>query len=224
MIRLSPRLAAVASLVREGAILADVGTDHAQLPVALAEAGIIRGGVASDVNEGPVGHAAECVRAHRLEDRLAVVLTDGLRGLEGYAPTDIVIAGMGGELIRDILAASPIPKQPGIRLILQPMTMQHELRRYLTENRFFIREERLALDGRLYNILCAEYDESQTEAPYSTLELMLGRRLIETRPAHFEAYIARQLAILDGRIGGMTQAGLDTGELTELRCAIAALL
>ncbi len=228
MIRLSPRLAAVASLVREGAFLADVGTDHAQLPAALMECGKIRGAVASDVNEGPVAHARETVRACGFEGQIDVLLTDGLAGLEGYAPTDIVIAGMGGELIRDILAASPIPKKSGVRLILQPMTMQRELREYLSTGHFHISRELLSLDsnlnGRLYNILCAEYRADDAESPYSELELVVGRRLIEERPAHFEAYIARHLEILDVRIGGMDKAGLDTSGLKALRWDIAALL
>lgn len=228
MIRLSPRLAAVASLVREGAFLADVGTDHAQLPAALATSGKIKGAVASDVHEGPVLRAKECILAHRLHEKIEVLLTDGLNGLERYEPTDIVIAGMGGELIRDIIATSPIPKRNGVRLILQPMTMQKELREYLTQNHFYIREELLARDeglhGRIYNILCAEYDEIHTEPSYSPLELVIGRRLIEAKSPLFGVYITRQQAILDRRIDGMNQAHLDTAELRNLRADIAALI
>ena len=153
------RLAAVASFVREGAYLADIGTDHAYLPIFLAERGRISYAVASDIRPGPLSRAEENIRMAGLSERIQTIQTDGLSGLERYPLTDIVIAGMGGELILSILLAVPWVKQPGRRLILQPMTKAELLRRGLCREGFRILEESAVPDGsRCYAVLLAEYD------------------------------------------------------------------
>mgnify|MGYP003301554816 CR=1 FL=1 len=103
--KLDARLLAVASLVREGAYLADVGTDHAYLPIVLVLEGVSKKAVASDINEGPYLRALSNVRAHSLSDKITALCTPGLDGIEKYAPTDILICGMGGELIFRIIKA-----------------------------------------------------------------------------------------------------------------------
>ena len=98
------RLRAAAGFVRQGARLADIGTDHAYLPVSLLRGGRIPFAVASDISAGPLAHARETAAFAGIgEDRLALVLTPGLRGIEAYRPTDITICGMGGEMIVGIL-------------------------------------------------------------------------------------------------------------------------
>ena len=132
--RLDRRLAAAASFIREGAVIADVGTDHAYLPIALCLAGRISGGVVTDINKGPIERAMANIRAHQLDGRLAAIHTDGLRGAEKYSPTDITILGMGGELIAGIISRAEWTKDKSIRLCLQPMTHAEILRGYLAEN------------------------------------------------------------------------------------------
>lgn len=152
-ITLGDRLAACASLVRRGAFLCDVGTDHAYLPIYLCESGVISRAVASDINEGPILRAKENIAAHRLADKIDTALTGGLHSLEERGFSDIVIAGMGGLMIRDIISEAPFLRDEKISLVLQPMKNEDELRLWLSENGFLIADERLALDsGKIYQI------------------------------------------------------------------------
>ena len=155
-IKLSRRLRAAADFVREGAVAADVGTDHAYLPIALCRAGRIRSAIASDVNEGPIMRAREHIAAFGLQEQITTLLCDGLSALEPYAPTDILVLGMGGELIVHILAGAPWLCREGIRLILQPMTHPEAVRRYLADGGFAIVEECLVEEGKIYQIIVAE--------------------------------------------------------------------
>lgn len=155
MIGLSPRLKTVAGLVEKGARPADVGTDHARLPIWLVQNGIVERAVASDLRPGPLAHAAETVGRCGLGDRIRLVLCDGLDGIDPDDTDTVVLAGMGGETIRDILARAHWVKQGARRLILQPMTAADTLRGFLYENGFMLLDERLTLDaGRVYQTLC----------------------------------------------------------------------
>lgn len=155
-ITLSKRLAAAASLVGKGTV-ADIGTDHAQLPIWLIQNGHARA-LASDINEGPCQRARTNIYAWGLHGKIKVKCCAGLDGIEDFAPDNIVIAGMGGEMIASILAASEYPKRSRCRLVLAPQSMQDVLRRYLYENGFKIDAETVVLDGgKYYQILAASY-------------------------------------------------------------------
>ena len=159
MQKLKPRMAAAAAFAREGKRFADVGTDHAYLAVSLCESGFAPGGVASDIHKGPLDRARQNIAAAGLSDRIVLHLGNGLDGLQAEAPEDIYILGMGGELIADILSRAPWVQNGNVRLILQPMTHQRDLRTYLLGNGFSILDETLTEeDGRIYQILCAAYD------------------------------------------------------------------
>ena len=100
------RLCAAAGYARQGKLIADVGTDHAYLPVYLVESGVSKGALATDINRGPLERAAANVAAAGLCDRITLRLADGLDGVADLAPEDIFILGMGGELIARILGDS----------------------------------------------------------------------------------------------------------------------
>lgn len=152
------RLKAVASFVRRGSRLIDVGTDHALLPCALVAAGHCPGAIASDVRRGPTEAARRSIISTGLSDRIDVRLGDGLSTVGAEEVDDIVIAGMGGETIASILEAAPWVQNPRYRLILQPMTRAERLRRYLFENGFTILEELPVTDGHHhYTVQCVEY-------------------------------------------------------------------
>ena len=102
-VQLSGRLQAIADLVTCRTVLADVGTDHAHLPVWLCETGKIKSAIAMDVRRGPLLRAEESIRLAGLEDRIRLRLSDGLEQLRAGEADSIVIAGMGGILIRTIL-------------------------------------------------------------------------------------------------------------------------
>ena len=206
-VRLDPRLEAAASFVRRGSVLADVGTDHAYLPVHLLTEGIARFALAADVNRGPLGRA------------------DGLVGAEPERDgvTDIAVCGMGGELIARIVGASDYTKKPGVRLILQPMSSPAELRTFLAENGYRILDERLAESaGKIYACLLAEYDgEARAFTP---AELLLGRANIEKMEPLFPAFARVWLNRLSVEIEGRRRGDLDTREAEALRDEIGRIL
>ena len=158
MITLDKRLSVVAAMVRPGSRLADIGTDHAYLPVHLVQAGVCPGAIASDIGAGPLDAARHTVTANGLTSEIALRLGDGLSTVTAEEVEDIAIAGMGGETIAAILEAAPWVKDGRLRLILQPMTKAEDLRRWLLTNGFAILEERLIQDKRhLYPVMAAEY-------------------------------------------------------------------
>lgn len=168
------RLKSCAALVRDGAALADVGTDHAYLPIYLLSEGRIERAVLSDINEGPLLKAKENVLESGYSDRVSFELCDGARELAKYGATDYSVCGMGGELIADIIAAAPQLKNGEIRLILQPMTKPEALRAYLFDNGFSILEESYSFDeGKYYVAILAEYTAAVTE--YTPADAHFGK-------------------------------------------------
>ena len=191
---LTPRLTAAASFVRKNSVVADVGTDHAYLPIALVLGGISRSAIASDINEGPYMRALVNIRNYSLSGKITALCTPGLDGIEKYSPTDILICGMGGELIAAIIDAAPWTKSEKIRLVLQPMTHADTLRKYLLDNGFSIIDEKIAKEEKIYQIICAEY--TGTTEIYSELELIFGKANIERGGEIFREFVAKQITIL----------------------------
>lgn len=207
---ISKRLRAAADFVRAGAFVADVGTDHAYLPIYLAKTGKIRGGVASDINEGPYLCAKKNIAAEGLSDILTACHTAGLSGIEEFSPTDIMICGMGGELIASILDGAPWVKNGKIRLILQPMTHPEILRKYLLDSGFNIKDEKIVHEDKLYVVLSAEYSgisESYTEA-----ELLLGKKNIERATDELYMLIDWQIGVERRIADAKTSGGADAAE------------
>jgi len=204
-IRPDARLTAVAAQVREGITLYDVGTDHAYLPVYLMEQGRVSHAVASDVAEGPLASAMETVVAAGLTDRIETVLSDGFRNVTLVPPCDVTIAGMGGDLMARILSDEPAVKDGDVRLILQPMTKQEHLRRYLADNGFSIDTELVAEAGKLYEILVCHY----TGEPYalSDEELLIGRRGARREDAVFYRLVEKKRQALCRTAEGKRRGG-----------------
>ena len=131
-IKLSKRLKAVANYVDNGARLADIGSDHAYLPTYLMQKLVIDFAVAGEVVKGPFEIAKNHVSEADLSDRIEVRLANGLGAIENTDKIDtIVIAGMGGILISELLEAKKSVAHNLDKLILQPMQAQDELRKYL---------------------------------------------------------------------------------------------
>ena len=216
---MTPRLLTAASMVRKGAVVADVGTDHAYLPIYLVSAGVARRAVASDINQGPLSRAEANIQRFSLSSQISTRLTPGLAGIEEYAPTDILICGMGGELIASILEAAEFVRDPEIRLILQPMTSSRELRLWLSANGFAITEERLAKEKeKLYVVIAATY----TGEPYtmSVEDSYIGFGDGELLPE----WIAKQLGGLQKQADGLAKAGREDGALCALIASLTARL
>ena len=246
MIRLTPRLLTAAAYVRPGHLTADVGTDHAYLPIWLCESGtltpvpvpdgapVMKGqpypaslcAIASDIHQGPVDRAALHVRMAGLADRILTVRTDGLHGLECFSPTDIIIFGMGGELIASILAEAPWTKDPAVRLILQPMTHAEKLRTFLLDNGFAVIGETLsAEESRIYQTICVEYRPKE-QPPADARRpacLLTGFAYPDGQRSLHRELIRRMINTHTASRDARASAGLDTDEENRLLDDLAAL-
>lgn len=155
--KLGERLAALAAFVPMGACVADIGTDHAYLPIELVLKNIARYAIAGDIHKGPYLAAKENIENLGLAEKISVRYGNGLAVLAPGEVDTVVIAGMGGSLMVEILTSqSPITSSLK-RLILQPMIGAATLRRWLIANGWNIIDETLVQDeGRLYEIIVAE--------------------------------------------------------------------
>lgn len=155
---LDKRLLSCAGFVRAGAVFADIGTDHGYLPLFLLKEGRIKRAYLSDVNKGPLSSAERNAAAEGLADKCEFILTDGAAALKDKGITDYAICGMGGELISRIIEDAPHLFTEGVRLILQPMTKQECVRRFLAERGFTVVGERFSYDsGKYYATIAAEF-------------------------------------------------------------------
>lgn len=146
--KLSERLQMVASLIRPGYPIADIGTDHAYLPVYLLQENKIPSALACDLREGPLLNARQTVERYGFADRVELILSDGLKALSPGCVNDFVIAGMGGNLIADILAASSWIADTDNHFVLQPQSHAEDLREYLVNSGFKILRETVSKEGR----------------------------------------------------------------------------
>ena len=156
----------VASFVPQGAVILDVGSDHAYLPIELVERGQIEAAIAGEVVEGPFQSAVKNVEAHGLKEKIQVRLANGLAAFEEEDQvTVITIAGMGGRLIATILEEG-LDKLSNIqRLILQPNNREDDLRIWLQDNGFqIVAESILEEAGKFYEILVVEAGQMELSA------------------------------------------------------------
>lgn len=198
---LTPRLALAASMVPEGARLADIGTDHGKLPVNLLLAGRVRSAIGSDIRPGPLAHAARNAEEHGVA--LPLRLAAGLAGVAPEECDTVTIAGMGGETIADILADAPWTRAGEHLLILQPMTMLPVLRSRLAANGYRTEAERLCQEGEKFYVVIAARGGGAARA-LTPLEALAPEALLAdplARP-YFAALLRRERAALRGMRAG----------------------
>lgn len=186
------RLERVAANVPVGARLADIGSDHAYLPVALMRRGVITAAVAGEVATTPFHAAQRTVRDNGLEQHVSVRLADGLAAIEpGDGITAISVCGMGGETIRDILDNGKLHLSGQERLILQPNGGEQPLRQWLMDNGYRILGEELLRENRFYyEIIVAERTGAVT---YTDEQLYFGPLQMQARSPEFLAKWQRML-------------------------------
>lgn len=175
-VQLSKRLTMIASFIRKGAYFADIGTDHAYLPTYVCLKDKEAKAIASDVSDGPFQVAKKTVQLYGLTDRVDVRLDDGLKGIKKEEPlTDIVVAGMGGKLILDIV--TDIDEYLSVkRLILQPNNEAIRLRQFFYEHSFRLTDEKVVEEnGHFYDILI--FDKNEDKNVYDT-EVCLEKQLL----------------------------------------------
>ena len=159
---LQPRLQALADLVADGAHIADVGTDHGYLPVYLLQEKKIAFAIASDINVEPLEHARRTAKEFGIGENIEFRLCGGLDLIRAEEVDTVIVAGMGGETIASILTAAPWLLKSDITLLLQPMSKQEFLRKWLTENGYFFLSEHLVWDKEvLYPIFIVKAGKSK---------------------------------------------------------------
>ena len=198
-------------MVPAGARLADIGSDHAYLPIALCLENKIQYALASDINEGPVAAAVANIQKNGLSDRIVAVKADGLDKALSFAPDCISVLGMGGELIVSILDKADWVRNEGITLVLQPMTHPEILSNYLAEQGFAIIDETIVRDGmrddRIYRIISAKFDGKTRNITDG--EALIGKINVLRGDEITQAYIRKNIRILETRIVGKSGVGAD---------------
>lgn len=182
MVKLSPRLMAVCSLVKDNSRVADVGTDHGYIPVFLYQNAVIKSAVASDIHIGPLRSCERLVSQEMLCDVIKVCQSDGLENLSPNDFDTIIIAGMGGELITDILSKCTYINEKHI--IVNPMTHPELVREFLYNNGFEIANDLIVKESKhCYSVFDAEFSGKVTTK--SRIDYYLGNITDFTNKEYF---------------------------------------
>lgn len=200
---LSKRLSAVAALVTDGYRLADIGTDHAYIPICLAGTGRIPEAVAMDVNPGPLLRAEENIRMHGLEDRIKTRISDGFASLEKGEADAAVIAGMGGPLMIRILREGAEVVSTLKECVLQPQSEIEKVRAFLLqEGFFFLDEDMVEEDGKYYPMMkvqppsdAEKAAEDRSGTAWTRTELCYGKLLLMRKNPILKEFLQREICI-----------------------------
>ncbi len=207
---MSKRLDKIASYVKDGVGVADVGTDHGYIPVMLCRRGYTGNIIGTDINEGPLNKARRSLLEAGFEDKVTLVLCDGLEGVEPDSVNTIIVAGMGGDTITGILDRAEWCAREDIRFILQPVTKPEILRYWLINNEFQITDEALVKEnGTVYQIICAKPGKSEH---YSDAELFTGKLVRIKNEELFSEHIAIHVKRFKSAVESLEKArrsGLD---------------
>ena len=176
---MTPRLLKVAEMIRNARCVADIGTDHAYVPVYLVLNNLAESAIAMDINKGPLMRAEENIKKFSLTDKIKTRLSDGLKNLEDNEIDTVIIAGRGGVLINSIIERDKDRLTSVKQYILQPMTAVEETRKFLIKNGFTITDERLAKeDEKIYTIILATRGEMKIE---KEVNFYVGEHLIKNK-------------------------------------------
>jgi tRNA (adenine22-N1)-methyltransferase len=202
---LKERLGFIYSKVPQGRVIADIGTDHGYLPISLLKRGKCQKVIATDVKPGPLKNVSKNVFKFGMGDQIEIRMGDGLEPIKLCEADVIIISGMGGALISEILKRGLHKAEKTGALVLQPMNGIFELREFLYRHGFDIYEEGLCLEeGKIYHVVLARYDGVVREK--SLLEIAVGEKLIQNQDPYLQEWIQRKLEIWKRIILGMEKA------------------
>lgn len=205
MTELSKRLLTIASFVQQGSRIADIGTDHGYLPIYLMEQGIAVSGLAMDIRKGPLDRAKEHIREAGLEEKIETRLSNGLEKLNPGEADTVIIAGMGGPLILDILRAGTHVFSEINEFVLSPQSDWRGFRLGMKELGLIIcREEMVFEDGKYYLIVRAVHGNAADEAA-DELSVRFGPLLLEEKNPVLKSYLIWQEEILTGILHKLTE-------------------
>ena len=209
MVRLSKRMNAVASMVTPGYILADIGTDHGYVPIALIQKGKIPKAIAMDIHAGPLMRANEHIAKCQLGEYIQTRLSDGVDALQVGEADSILIAGMGGDLVIRILQNGSAVCRAAKELILQPQSELKRVRKFLREHSYKIVDEDMVLeDGKYYpmmKVIPVEFDNFWKDKQEDIIEPcdMYGPLLIKNGNPILRKFLVRQHKQLEMILEGL---------------------
>lgn len=215
-LQLPARMELIAKLVK-GNTAADIGTDHGFVPIHLYLSGKCSRVILADINEGPLEKAKENLALYQVPQEAAELrLGSGLEVLKPYEADSVIIAGMGGELICDILGKEPFKTETIPQFVLQPRTRESVLRRWLLDNGFYITDERLVEErGRICQIIVCEPAVRASETTAILAERIHDDFEMEYPPFWFlreeerpilQKFAVRELARLAGRLDDLERS------------------
>ncbi|MDO4938505.1 MAG: class I SAM-dependent methyltransferase [Lachnospiraceae bacterium] len=189
---LSHRLQKIADMVTPGYTVADIGTDHAYLPIELVSTGKCPSAIAMDIKDGPLRIAQKHIEEHGLEDKIICRLSDGLQQLKNHEVRCAVISGMGGDLISRIISDDPDKAE---ELIISPHTHYESVRKCLRNNHYSITDEDMLVDsGKYYLIIKAVKEEKELTHDDTDCDDYFGRILIERKNSCLKEYLLKEKA------------------------------
>jgi len=192
---LSERLKAIADFVPKNSIVGDVGTDHGYLPVYLIENGIAKKVIGTDISPNSLQKIIQLVESKGLKNRIDIRLGNGLEVFKPFEIDTLVISGMGGLLIRDILDANKEITTSITNFILQPNIASRELREYLYDNNFEIIDEKLVKEfDKFYEIIWAKKGKGYLKESFY---LEIGEKLILNQDPLLKEYISHKISITE---------------------------
>lgn len=200
---LSKRLQAVADLVSEGNIVADVGTDHGYIPIYLVRVGKSPSAIAMDVNKGPLLRAKEHITAYGLSSVIDTRLSDGVRALQVGECECVVIAGMGGALTIKILEEGKEIFRNLKEFVLAPQSELSKVRQYLYENEYCIVKENMVLDEGKFYTMFRVVNAKMKE--YNKVEMQYGKLLLEQKNEVLKAFLLKEQSVKETILAGLNQ-------------------
>lgn len=211
--KLSNRMIAITNFIPQNSIVADIGTDHGFIPMFLIENNISKKVIATDISQGSLDKTIGYIEKFKYDGLIEPRLGNGLEVIKAFEVDTVVIAGMGGLLIKDILEKDINLTYSFQNFILQPMVASHELREYLLSNGFMIIDEDLICeDGKFYEIIFAKKGKAKLD---KGIYLEISRKIIEKRHPLLKEFINYKINMLMNILNNLDDK---TSEKVKLRC------
>ncbi len=184
---ISKRLLAICQFVKKGAVIVDIGTDHAYLPIYLVQKQICPRAIAVDILSGPLNQAIKDIQAAKLTAQITCLLSHGLQAVTQTFDT-IIMAGLGGATIKKILAETPTKTQLANDIIIQANNGIHLVRKYLTNNGYYIENEEMVAEN---NLIYPIVHFTKGQRVYNQMELFYGPLLLKNK----NKYLVQQIQL-----------------------------
>ena len=211
MIELSKRMQSVADMIQPCDAVGDIGCDHAFVSIYLVEQRRAKRVIASDVRRGPIAIAKRNIEAMNLSDQIEIRMGDGLDTIVPGEVNAVVLAGMGGMLMIDILERGEEVVTRCDQLVLQPQSDIEKVRRYLVEKGYHLADEQMLIDaGKYYNLLDVRVHEMVQKDEYDCSKLaddwcyMYGGRLLRKKDPVLRSWLVKRRDTTAGLINSLS--------------------